>query len=87
MKLYPKDTNSMAALRTAVSSLALYDEAANDMSKEANIAKAIKLQAQIPTVIAAFARIREGKEPVAPRKAYPLLIISYTCYRTRARSK
>ena len=30
---YPKNTNSMAALRTAVSSLALYDEAANDMTQ------------------------------------------------------
>ncbi|MFC5651531.1 citrate synthase [Paenibacillus solisilvae] len=68
LKLYPKDTNSMAALRTAVSSLALYDASANDMSKEANILKAIKLQAQIPTLIAAFARIREGKEPVAPKQ-------------------
>ncbi|BBH21476.1 citrate synthase 2 [Paenibacillus baekrokdamisoli] len=67
LKLYPKNTNSMAALRTAVSSLALYDESANDMSKEANIQKAIKLQAQIPTLIAAFARLREGKEPVAPK--------------------
>lgn len=68
IKLYPKDTNSMAALRTAVSSLALYDSAANDMSPEANQLKAIKLQAQLPTIIAAFARIREGKEPVAPKK-------------------
>ncbi|XEC96470.1 citrate synthase [Paenibacillus tarimensis] len=67
MKLYPKDTNSMAALRTAVSSLALYDEAANDMSAEANLKKAVKLQAQLSTIIAAFARIREGKEPVAPK--------------------
>ncbi|CDN45093.1 Citrate synthase 2, partial [Paenibacillus sp. P22] len=67
IKLYPKDTNSMAALRTAVSSLALYDPAAQDMSKEANVDKAIRLQAQLPTVIAAFARIREGKEPVAPK--------------------
>jgi citrate synthase len=67
MKLYPKDTNAMAALRTAVSSLALYDNGANDMSKEANILKAIKLQAQIPTIIAAFARIREGKEAISPK--------------------
>jgi citrate synthase len=67
MKLYPKDTNSMAALRTAVSSLALYDNDANDMSKEANVLKAIKLQAQIPTIIAAFARIREGKEAISPK--------------------
>ncbi|WP_079908408.1 citrate synthase [Paenibacillus sp. 32352] len=67
IKLYPKDTNSMAALRSAVSSLALYDKEANDMSQEANLRKAIKLQAQIPTIIAAFARIREGKEPIAPK--------------------
>ncbi|AZN40234.1 citrate synthase [Paenibacillus albus] len=67
IKLYPSKTNSMAALRTAVSSLALYDESANEMSQEANIKKAIKLQAQIPTIVAAFARIREGKEPVAPK--------------------
>jgi citrate synthase len=67
IKLYPKDTNSMAALRTAVSSLALYDDEANDMSPEANLRKAIRLQAQLPTVIAAFARIRDGKEPIAPK--------------------
>ena len=36
--------------------------------REANIRKAIKLQAQLPTVVAAFARIREGKEPIAPKK-------------------
>jgi citrate synthase len=67
MKLYPKDTNSMAALRTAVSSLALYDANAEDMSKEANVLKAIKLQAQIPTIIAAFARIRDGKKVISPK--------------------
>lgn len=36
LRLYPKGTNSMAALRTVVSSLALYDGEANDMSREAN---------------------------------------------------
>ncbi len=67
IKLYPKNTNAMAALRTAVSSLALYDPEAGDMSAEANLRKAIKLQAQIPTIVAAFNRIREDKEPVAPK--------------------
>jgi citrate synthase len=67
MKLYPKDTNSMAALRTAVSSLALYDPEANDMSPEANLRKAIKLQAKIPSIVAAFARIRNGQEPLASK--------------------
>jgi citrate synthase len=68
IKLYPKGTNSMAALRTAVSSLALYDAEADSMSTEANLRKAIRLQAQIPTVIAAFARLRAGQEPIAPKK-------------------
>jgi len=68
IRLYPKGTNSMAALRTAVSSLALYDADSNDMSPEANQLKAIKLQSQLPTIVAAFARIREGKEPIAPKK-------------------
>lgn len=68
IKLYPKNTNSMAALRTAISSLALYDETANEMTPEANQLKAIKLQAQLPTVVAAFSRIRDGKEPIAPKQ-------------------
>ncbi|CAM2969032.1 citrate synthase [Paenibacillus sediminis] len=68
IKLYPKDLNTMAALRSAVSALALYDESANDMSREANVKKTIKLQAQLPTIVAAIARIREGKEPIAPLK-------------------
>lgn len=68
LRLYPKDSNSMAALRTAVSALALYDSEANDMSREANVRKSVKLQAQLPTIVAAYARIRDGKEPVAPKK-------------------
>jgi citrate synthase len=37
------------------------------MSPEANLRKAIRLQAQLPTIVAAFSRIREGKEPIAPK--------------------
>lgn len=68
IRLYPQGSNSMAALRTAVSSLALYDAEANAMDRAANLRKAIRLQAQLPTVVAAFSRIREGKEPVTPLK-------------------
>ncbi|WP_145136060.1 MULTISPECIES: citrate synthase [Paenibacillus] len=67
MKLYPKDMSTMAALRSAVSALALYDAEADDMSREANERKAIRLQAQLPTIIAAMARLRKGQEPVAPK--------------------
>jgi citrate synthase len=62
----PADAHPMAVLRTAVSALALYDPDADDMSEAANLRKAIKLQAKLPTIVAAYARIRDGKEPVAP---------------------
>lgn len=68
LKMIPIDkVHPMAALRTAISNLALYDELADDMSEEANWKKAFSLQAKIPTIVTAFSRIREGKEPVAPR--------------------
>ncbi|KXH87197.1 citrate synthase [Sporosarcina sp. HYO08] len=57
----------MAALRTAISLLGLYDDKAEDMSNEANYEKAIKLQAKIATIVTAFSRIRKGLEPVAPK--------------------
>ncbi|SDK42833.1 citrate synthase [Sediminibacillus albus] len=58
----------MAALRTAVSLLGLFDEEADVMEEAANKRKAVRLQAKISSVVAAFARIRDGKEPVAPKK-------------------
>lgn len=67
LRSYPKDANSMAVLRSAVSALALFDEEANDMSMETNYKKAVSLQAKLPTIIAAFSRIRQGLEPVAPK--------------------
>ncbi|MDO3408854.1 citrate synthase [Saccharibacillus sp. CPCC 101409] len=67
MKLYPKDMNMMAALRTAVSALALYDADADGMSAESNQTKAERLQAQLPTIVAALSRISEGEEPIAPK--------------------
>ena len=67
-KTFPiHDVHPMTALRTTVSMLALYDDAAEDMSDEANYLKAIKLQAKIPTLVTAFSRVRKGLEPVAPK--------------------
>jgi len=58
----------MAALRTAISLLGLYDEEAEVMDPEANKRKAIRLQARVSTIVTAFSRLRQGKEPVKPRK-------------------
>jgi len=68
LRLTPEDANPMAALRTAVSALALFDGEADTMSRDANYRKAVRLTARIPTIIAAFDRLRKGKEPVAPLK-------------------
>lgn len=67
LKEYPKDANPMAVLRTAVSELAFYDPDSEDYSIESLRRKAIRLTGQVTTLCAAWARIREGKEAVAPR--------------------
>jgi citrate synthase len=67
-KTYPiNNVHPMAALRTAVSLLGLFDDEADVMDTEANYRKAIRLQAQLPTVVSTFARIRKGLDPVEPR--------------------
>lgn len=65
---FPKDRHPMAVLRTAVSALAAYDHEADDNSREANLRKGVKILAQIPTIIAAFDRIRHGQSPILPHK-------------------
>lgn len=68
MKKLPRDTHPMAVLRTTVSMLALYDREAEDNSPEATRRKAGRITAQTPTLVAAWERIRHGKEPIAPNK-------------------
>ncbi|WP_124726930.1 citrate synthase [Staphylospora marina] len=67
LKKVPAHVHPMSALRTAVSALALYDKEADDNSMEANRRKAVRLTAQLPTIVSAFARLRQGLEPVAPK--------------------
>ena len=64
----PKGANPMAAMRTALSMLAAYDDEADTMDPEANYRKAVRLTAKLPTLVAAFDRIRKGKEPIAPKQ-------------------
>src|SRR4051794_20983509 len=55
-------SNAMDVLRTAVSMLALYDPAAQDMSAEANHLKATRLMSQTATLVTTYDRLRNGKE-------------------------
>ncbi len=65
----PKNGTPMDALRTAVSALGLFDAKVNDMSREAQLEKALKLTALVPSILAAYHRISQGLEPVAPDPA------------------
>jgi citrate synthase len=62
----PRDANAMTVLQTAVAAIGSFDPEAGDNGREAELRKAQRLTAKIPTAIAAFDRIRNGKEPVAP---------------------
>src|SRR5213080_1731283 len=66
LRQLPKKTTPMEVLRTGVSALSSFDPDAADNSREATTRKAIRLTAQIPTLVAAWERIRRGKALVAP---------------------
>lgn len=68
MKHFPKDAVPMEVVRTTTSLLSMYDVDAEDSSREANQRKAVKLCAQIPTIVAYWDLIRSGKEVVVPRE-------------------
>lgn len=68
MRGMPRESAPMDVLRTAVSMLSLYDPDSGDNSREANVRKAIRLVAQLPTIVAAWEHFRKGEEPVRPRR-------------------
>lgn len=63
---FPKDAEPMAALRTAVSSLGLFDPEAQANDQEANERKAVRLVAKMPMVTAFYDRLRNGQDIVKP---------------------
>ena len=63
-----KDGHPMDVLRTATSALATLTPTSQDVSVEAFIENGIKLTSQVPMIIAAHDRIRNGLEPVAADK-------------------
>ncbi|KAB8140468.1 citrate synthase [Chloroflexia bacterium SDU3-3] len=66
MMAFPKQTSAMEVLRTAVSALSAHDPLEEDNSLEANVQKSIRLTASMPTIVAAWDRIRNGLWPVPP---------------------
>lgn len=72
LKSLPRESVPMSMLRTAVSALGLYDPTADEVTPEAILEKAIRLTAQVPTLVAAIGRLRSGAEPLEPKPGLDL---------------
>jgi citrate synthase len=66
MRLMPQSSHPMDVLQAAVPFLAAYDPELRDESREANVRKARRLIAKVPTIVAAWDRTRKGLDPVPP---------------------
>src|ERR1700730_8036422 len=65
MRTLPRG-NGMDALRTLTSALGHYDSDAADHSPQANYRKAVRLTAQMSSLVATMGRANAGKAPVEP---------------------
>lgn len=70
IKATPKHCHPMDVLRTEVSHLGEYDPEDNDLSQAANIRRATRLIAQVPTIVATLHRSRINQPVPAPRKDF-----------------
>ena len=66
----PGSCRPMDVLRTEVSRLGEYDPEGNDLSEAANMRRAIRLIAQVPTIVATLQRSRIGKPVPDPREDF-----------------
>ncbi len=62
----PLHASPMDALRTGVSSLAAFEPELEDNSHDANVRKAVRLLAKVPTLIGAREAFRAGRQPADP---------------------
>lgn len=63
-----KHLHPMSVLRSTVSLLGVYNVRAEERSLAATYEQCLKIMAQVPTIIATFARLRKGLPPIAPRQ-------------------
>ncbi|MGH9516377.1 MAG: citrate synthase [Terriglobales bacterium] len=66
LRSFPKGAMPMDVLRTAVSALGLYDPEEKKGDHAANVSKSIRLTSQIAMIVAAYDRLRKGKDVVKP---------------------
>ncbi len=64
MRRFPKDATPMDVIRSVVSTLGLFDPEGAVDTTEANHNKALRLTAQMPTIVTTWHRLRQGKDPI-----------------------
>jgi citrate synthase len=71
MKQLPPASSSggMDTLRTLTSALGQFDPEANDSSQQANYRKAVRLTAQLGSIVATYGRLQQGGGPIPPDPA------------------
>src|SRR5262245_33280547 len=67
MKDLPQSGHPMAALQAGVAALGMYFGGHGHRTAEANWSATVRLIAALPTIVAAFHRLRSNEEPVPPR--------------------
>lgn len=72
LRKIPNAADSMDVLRSGASLLAHWDPDRDDNGRHANLRKAERLLAQLPVLVAARHRLKQGKEPVAPERGRSL---------------
>jgi len=66
IRSFPKDAHPMDVVRSVVSLMGIYCPDKFDFSKDIKMQKVLRVVAKLPTIIAAYDRIRKGLEPIEP---------------------
>ena len=66
LKALPKGGHPMVALQATVAAMGTFFPQMDVTSRDGNRKAALRLIASMPTIVAAFDRLRKGKEPIAP---------------------
>ncbi|HWF61241.1 MAG TPA: citrate synthase [Nitrospira sp.] len=67
LKSLPESGHPMDALQAAVAALGMFYPGRNVKDVENNYWSAVRLVAKLPTIVAAWARLRHGDDPIVPR--------------------
>ncbi len=67
LKCLPEQGHPMDALQAAVAALGMFYPGRNVKDVENNYWSAVRLVAKLPTIVAAWARLRHGDDPIPPR--------------------